>query len=167
MTIILLKEHYTQVPNASFHSKILTTHEKMVYHSLLTFCFGEKLLCYPTQKTLAEYASCSEAQVKKVLKKLEQYGLIKIINKGCKKANNYKITDIYNYNQMKDFETHVDNYIKNNMPTVSFEVGVNKNDDIDIEDSKTHIDTQIRNKDIPAIPFDEGLDDIPLQEADW
>jgi len=161
------------VPNASFHSEILKTHEKMVYHALLSFCFGEKVLCYPTQKTLAEYASCSEGMVKKVLKKLEQYGLIKVINKGCKKVNNYKIVDIYNYNQMKDFKTHVDDYINkymknDDMPKVFFEVDINIKDDIDVEDSETHIDTQINDGDMPTIPFYEGFaeNDMAYSEAE-
>lgn len=116
----------------------------MVYSALLSFCFDKKTICFPTQEKLSKFASCSVAQVKRVLKKLEQYKLIKIINNGVKKTNTYEIVDIYNYGRMKDFETHIDEYIKNN--------GADAVPSVKDVCEKANVDV----KDIPIAPVEES-----------
>lgn len=67
--------HFARVDIPVILSSGLSTHEKMVYVALCAFA-SRANTCFPSVKSLAEAASCSERQVFRCLETLEKAGLI-------------------------------------------------------------------------------------------
>jgi len=80
---------FTQVPNVLLTDRRLTPAAKLVYEILLSFDHGgRKGKAWPSQARIAEYASLSVRQVRRILECLENAGLLSIITESGK-VNTY------------------------------------------------------------------------------
>ncbi|WP_070109936.1 helix-turn-helix domain-containing protein [Clostridium acetireducens] len=80
---------YTLMENKILNKKISSGAFKL-YFILSSYCFGEKNICFPSQKYLAKKLDKSTRTVQRYTKELRECGLIEI-EKGRRGINNYKV----------------------------------------------------------------------------
>lgn len=96
------------IENQIIDNEELTIYEKMIYMVLARHA-NEGSSCFPSHKTIAKKAGCSERQVRNVIPKLEEKGLVKKVarkRKGSKENDNniYFVLSCKNLNETKDNE---------------------------------------------------------------
>ena len=72
----------------------LTIYEKMVYIVLVRLADNVTSTCYPSLEAISKKAGCSTSQVKRVIKTLEEKGLIKKIQRAIENSKE-KDTNLY------------------------------------------------------------------------
>ncbi|MCC0654724.1 conserved phage C-terminal domain-containing protein [Clostridioides sp. ES-S-0001-03] len=77
----LRKNDWFWIENDLIDREDLTIYEKMIYMTLVRHS-NENSFCFPSHKTISKKSGCSESQVKKVIKSLENKGLIKKENRN-------------------------------------------------------------------------------------
>ncbi|OJT75034.1 hypothetical protein BM530_13570 [Clostridioides difficile] len=75
------KRDWFWVENDLIDREDLTIYEKMIYITLVRH-LNENSFCFPSHKTISKKSGCSESQVKKVIKSLENKELIKKENRN-------------------------------------------------------------------------------------
>ena len=90
------KINFTIVPNELIDTDRISTHAKLTYIVLCRFA-NKELTAFPSQKKIAERAGMSRMTVSRVMKELEDVGLIvrqeRRRNDGGKASNLYILTD--------------------------------------------------------------------------
>ena len=87
-----ITSNYTKIPNQIFEENQLTPSEKILFCCLLRHC-GNDDYCFPNQDTLAtEIGITTARQVRNILIKLEEYGLIYHTRRGFNRSNTYKVS---------------------------------------------------------------------------
>lgn len=89
----LRKNDWFWIENDLIDREDLTIYEKMIYMTLVRHS-NENSFCFPSHKTISKKSGCSESQVKKVIKSLENKGLIKKENRN-KLNSKEKDSNIY------------------------------------------------------------------------
>ncbi|HFG9748235.1 TPA: conserved phage C-terminal domain-containing protein [Clostridioides difficile] len=87
------KKDWFWVENDLIDREDLTIYEKMIYMTLVRH-LNENSFCFPSHKTISKKSGCSESQVKKVIKSLENKELIKKENR-TKLNSKEKDSNIY------------------------------------------------------------------------
>ena len=62
-----------------------------LYCVLQSYCFGEKDICFPSQKTLGEKLRRSVRTIQRYIKELVEAKLIQVIRRGANNNNYYKL----------------------------------------------------------------------------
>lgn len=73
---------YTYIDNKAFYDNNLSPTDKNVYFILCSACYSNKIECTPSQNTIAKAINRSVRTVQRSLKRLVQYGYIKIKRRG-------------------------------------------------------------------------------------
>lgn len=81
---------FTQIPNSFLMSQDINIYEKMIMIILKKYMMN-KTWCWPSHKTIAEKAPCSETTVKKTIKRLKHKGRVLIKKESGIKSNVYII----------------------------------------------------------------------------
>ncbi len=84
----LLREGFTQLPNAVLRMKGLSPGAKLVYAALLSYAW-QTGSCFPGQKKIAEDLDISERSVRHYIRELKERKLLKVIRRGLGKTNIY------------------------------------------------------------------------------
>lgn len=87
------KKEWFWLENALVDREDLSVYEKMIYIILARYS-NEESFCFPSHKTISKKCGCSESQVKKVIKNLEDKQLIKKENRS-KLNSKEKDSNIY------------------------------------------------------------------------
>ena len=85
---------FTRVPNGLIDESDLTANELLVYIVLLRFRDHKTGLCYPGQKAIADRARLSCKTVQRVIKSLEQLGIVQVERRSTRTdptTNRYRV----------------------------------------------------------------------------
>ncbi len=84
---------FTQIPNALLRSPVLCTEEKLLYGVIYSHLWQPDSIVV-TQKLLAYELAIGDRQVRRWLTRLEDLGLVRVIQQGVQKPNIYELPPI-------------------------------------------------------------------------
>ncbi len=92
-TDVRLAGGFTQVPNCVLRSRTLSSGAKVLYGVLLSYAWQDGA-CHPDQATMAADLGCTDRQVRRGLKELEEEHLVQVHRRGLQQPNLYEIMPI-------------------------------------------------------------------------
>lgn len=114
MSITILNKPYTKdskgfyiMPNELhylLHEMGLTAQEKLIYECLIRYSNNSENNPFPSYSTIQKFASCGRGTISKGLKKLEELGLVDILQHGTRQgqSNVYRIKYVYDLEKQQE-----------------------------------------------------------------
>lgn len=107
------KQDWFWLENELIDNIDLTIYEKMVYITLVRSCNNDTSTCFPSIHIIANKSGCSERQVKRVIKTLEEKDLIKKISRKIPGAKEFD-SNLYYVYSIKDSKVATDSHNSGN-----------------------------------------------------